>query len=418
MIGEIITIGDELISGRTQDINAWYIAGMLTKAGLKIRRMTSVGDDPKMVSRMLKETLEGSNFVIVTGGLGSTEDDITNQVVAEAFGRPLALNEAMAEKIRKVATKRKIPITESLLKMAYMPEGSKLLSEKGVTCGFYLIEKQIPIYFLPGIPEQVRYLLDNVVIPDIKTRLNVREKSAFRVIRTYGISEPEIAEALKKTELCGGSVVFGFYPRFPENHITISADGPDEFTIKELLDEAQAGVVNTLKDYVFSVENEEMEEVVGKKLKEEGLTLSTAESCTGGLLGHRITNVPNSSSYYLGGVVAYSNDLKMNILGVKKSTLQGKGAVSEETVIEMAEGIKRLTGSHMAVSISGIAGPSGGSELKPVGTVCIGFCARDIQEAKTYRFFGSRAQIKENSAAMALDWIRRYMYGYPFISGI
>lgn len=418
MIGEILTIGNELISGRTQDLNAWYIAGMLTRAGLRVKRITSVGDEPQMVIRALKGSLEDSKFVIITGGLGSTEDDITNQVVAEALGRALCLNEAMAEKIKRVAQKRNIALTESLLKMAYMPSGSKLLSEKGVTCGFYLIEKEVPMYFLPGIPEQMRYLLDHVVIPDIRARFDVKNQTSFRIIRTYGISEPEIAELFKERGLCSGSVLFGFYPNFPENHITISADGSDPERLKELLDEAQEKVVSTLKEYVFSLENEELEEVVGKRLREEGLTVSTAESCTGGLLGHRITNVPDSSSYYLGGVVAYSNELKIKFLGVREETLKNHGAVSEETVLEMAEGICKTTNSDIGISISGIAGPSGGTKEKPVGTVCFGFFSKDRAEARTYRFFGTRTQIKQNSASMALDWIRRYVDGYPFIPGI
>ncbi|MFN3534334.1 MAG: CinA family nicotinamide mononucleotide deamidase-related protein [Desulfatiglandales bacterium] len=418
MIGEVLTIGNELISGKTQDINAWYIAGTLTKSGLKVRRITSVGDDPEMVIKALKGTIEEASFVIVTGGLGSTEDDITNNVVAEALGRPLCLNEAMAEKIRRVARNRKIPVTESLMKMAYMPSGSKLLSQKGVSCGFYLIEKGVPIYFLPGIPEQMRHLLDHVVIPDIKNRFGVKGEIYFRVIRTYGISEPEIAEAFRREKLCLGKVLFGFYPKFPENHITITIDSPDLKDAKEALEEAQDRVLGLLGEYVFSVEDEELEEVVGKRLREKGLTLATAESCTGGLLGHRITNVPNSSTYYLGGVVAYSDKLKRELLGVRPQTLEEKGAVSEETVAEMAHSIRGLTGSHIGISLSGIAGPSGGTPMKPVGLVCFGLSSEDLLITRTYRFFGSREEIKKNSSSMALDMIRRYLYGYTFIPSL
>jgi len=418
MIGEIITIGNEIISGETQDLNAWYAAGRLTKAGLRIKRMTFVGDEPEMVAFVLRQAKGSSNFVIVTGGLGSTDDDITNEIVALALERPLCIHEAMLEKIKKIAQKRNIPLTDSLLKMAYMPLGAQLMSEKGIVCGFYLIEDGVPFYFLPGIPEQMRYLLDNFVVTDIVNRFQVKDVRVYKLIRTYGLSEPEIAEAFRKKKSWEGAVIFGFYPQFPENHITITATGEDSRKVQEIVEEAQKEVLETLGKYVFSVDNEEMEQVVGKLLKEKGLTLSTAESCTGGLVSHKLTNVAGSSEYYLGGVVAYSNYLKEKLLGVRSQTLRTFGAVSLETVKEMAEGIRKITGSDLAVAISGIAGPSGGTKEKPVGTVCLGFSSGDLTDARVYRFFGSRIQVKQNSAAMALDWIRRYICGYPFLPGL
>jgi len=418
MIGEIITIGNEIISGETQDLNAWYAAGRLTRAGLRVKRMTMVGDDPEMVTLVLRQAKHSSEFVIVTGGLGSTDDDITNEVVALALERPLCIHQEMLKKIKKIAHKRNIPVTNSLLKMAYMPSGSQLISEKGVACGFYLIEEGVPFYFLPGIPEQMRYLLDNFVLTDILNRFQVKDVRVFKLIRTYGLTEPEIAEAFRKKRALEESVIFGFYPQFPENHITITANGEDSSKVQELVEEAQKEVLGILKEHVFSVDNEELEEVVGRLLKEKGLTLSTAESCTGGLVSHRLTNVAGSSEYYLGGVVAYSNHLKESLLGVTPQTLDTFGAVSMETVKEMAEGIRKITGSDLAVAISGIAGPSGGTKEKPVGTVCLGFSSKDLSEARTYRFFGSRIQVKQNSAAMALDWIRRYLCGYPVLPGV
>jgi nicotinamide-nucleotide amidase len=418
MIGEIITIGNELISGKTRDLNGWYAAGSLTRAGLKIKRMTSVGDDPETVVLILREALRSSNFVLVTGGLGSTEDDITNEIVAEALNRPLCLNDEMMERIKRAAEKRSIPVTRSLMKMAYMPEGSKLICKKGMACGFYVVEGEVPLYFLPGIPEQMRYLLDNYVVPDMVARFQIRDVRGFRIIKTYGITEPDMAERFREYSDLGKEVVLGFYPNFPENHITITAYGPDDQKVNELLDQAQTKILERLGEFVFSVGEKEMEEVVGERLRERGLSLSTAESCTGGLVGHRITNVPGSSQYYLGGVVAYSNEVKIQFLGVGEETLKRHGAVSQETVIEMAEGIRHRTGSTIAVATSGIAGPSGGTDYKPVGTVCIGLVSPDRREADTYRFFGSRLEIKANSASMALDWVRRYLDGYPFIPGI
>jgi nicotinamide-nucleotide amidase len=418
MYGEIITIGNELSSGRTLDLNSWYAAGRLTASGLKVTRITSVGDDHKMVSDALKRAVEASRFVIVTGGLGSTDDDITNEIVAQALNRPLCLDQQMLEQIKDYARASKIKITSSLEKMAWMPEGSRMLNPEGTACGFSLIEKEVHLYFLPGVPDQMRYLMDKIVLPEILSRYKTLPIMRQRILKLYGLNEPGIAEIFKKIQGKTGNIVFGFYPRFPENHITISLRGQDEPTVIKELDRVEMKVRRLVGSYIFAAGDQNMEEVVGHLLLEKNLSISVAESCTGGLIGHRLTSVPGSSSYFHGGVVVYSNQSKVDLLRVDPRTLETHGAVSERTVEEMARGVKDRIKTDLGLAVTGIAGPDGGTRQKPVGTVHVGLAAREKTFSREYRFWGNRVQVKLNSSMMALDWVRRYLNGNPFLPGI
>jgi len=418
MYGEIITIGNELSSGRTLDLNSWYAAGRLTASGLRVTRITSVGDDHKMVSDALKRAVEASRFVIVTGGLGSTDDDITNEIVAQALNRPLCLDQQMLEQIKDHARARKIKITSSLEKMAWMPEGSRMLNPEGTACGFSLIEKEVHLYFLPGVPDQMRYLMDKIVLPEILSRYKTLPIMRQRILKLYGLNEPGIAEIFKKIQGKTGNIVFGFYPRFPENHITISLRGQDEPTVIKELDRVEMEVRRLVGSYIFAAGDQNMEGVVGNLLLEKNLSISVAESCTGGLIGHRLTSVPGSSSYFHGGVVVYSNQSKVDLLRVDPRTLETYGAVSERTVEEMARGVKDRIKTDLGLAVTGIAGPDGGTRQKPVGTVHVGLAAREKIFSREYRFWGNRMQVKLNSSMMALDWVRRYLNGNPFLPGI
>jgi nicotinamide-nucleotide amidase len=418
MYGEIITIGNELASGRTLDLNSWYAAGRLTASGLRVTRITSVGDNRKMVSDALKRAVDASRFVIVTGGLGSTDDDMTNEIVAEALNRPLCLDQVMFKQIRNHAEIKKLEITPSLEKMAWMPEGSKMLNPKGNACGFSLVEKKVHIYFLPGVPDQMRYLMDKFVLPEILSLYKTLPVMRQRILKLYGLNEPGIAEVFKELQGKTGDIVFGFYPHFPENHITISLRGPDEPTVTKELDRVETEVMHLVGAYIFAVGNQHMEEVVGRLLIDKGRTISVAESCTGGLIGHRLTSVPGSSTYFQGGVIVYSNQSKVDLLHVDPETLKIYGAVSDKTVREMADGVRVKTNTDLGLAVTGIAGPEGGTRQKPVGTVYIGLASQDKTHSKEYRFWGGREQVKLNTSMMALDWVRRYLNGDSFLSGI
>ncbi len=418
MHGEIITIGNELTSGRTVDLDSCYAARRLTAAGLRVTRIVSVGDDYELVSKVLKKAVERSSFVIVTGGLGSTEDDMTTAIVSKSLKRPLCLDQQLLEKIKTYAKARKIGITPSLEKMAWLPEGARMLSPDGRACGFSLVEREVRLYFLPGVPDQMRYLMDEVVVPEILSLYKGIPVTGQRVLKLYGLSEPEIVEIFKEYQGKGGDVDFGFYPHFPENHITITLKGAEELKVKKELDRVEKEVRQLLGAYIFATGNRTMEEMVGLFLIEKGLTLSVAESCTGGLIGHRLTSVPGSSGYFQGGVVVYSNRSKVDLLHVQQETLDRYGAVSDETAREMARGVRDRMKTDLGLAVTGIAGPEGGSEEKPVGTVHIGLATDKQIFLRKYRFWGDRHKVKLNGTMMALDWIRRFLNGDPFLPGV
>lgn len=418
MHGEIITIGNELVSGRTLDLNAWYAAGRLAACGLRVTRITTVGDDPDRAAAAIRKAVDSSRFVIVTGGLGSTEDDLTNEIVADALDRPLCRDEEMFELIRRYVLRRGLEMTPSMEKMAWVPEGSRMINPRGTACGFSLVEDEVRLYFLPGVPDQMRFLMDRFVLPEILLECETLPVMRQRSLKLYGISEPELAEKLKGLPPAGPGVELGFYPHFPENHVSISARGRDEAGALAELDRLELEIRRLLGAYVFAVGDQGMGEAVGEVLKEKGLTLSTAESCTGGRIGDLITDSPGSSEYFLGGVVAYDNRIKSRLLGVPPELISSHGAVSEPTALAMAEGARTGFGSDLAVAVTGIAGPGGGSREKPVGTVFLGLAAKSETIVRRYRFWGGREQIKLNTAMMALDWVRRYVLGYPLLPGV
>ena len=418
MHGEIITTGNELISGKTSDLNAWYVAGRLTSSGLKVTRITTVGDHKERMTKALMEAVEESRFVIITGGLGSTEDDLTNEIVAQALNRPLCLDKGMFEQIKGYVESRGLRMSPSLEKMAWVPEGAKILNPGGQVCGFSMVEGDVKLYFLPGVPDQMRFLMDTFVIPELLSHCRTLPVLRQRILKLYGLSEPDIAEMIKDLSQKMNDIMLGFYPHFPENHVTISLRGHDEPTVMKDLSRAEKEVRALFGSYVFATGNQTMEDAVGVFLKERGLTLSVAESCTGGLIGDLLTNAAGSSRYFQGGVVVYSNQAKMDLLNVLPDTLETHGAVSDQTVREMACGVRERFKTDLGLSVTGIAGPDGGSQKKPLGTVYIGLAAKEELFSGKYRFWGTRKQVKSNTAMMALDWIRRTLNGDPFLPGI
>jgi nicotinamide-nucleotide amidase len=418
MKGEIITIGNELTSGQTLDLNARYIAERLTSYGLFVNRITSVGDDHHALEEAINHALEKSSFIIATGGLGSTRDDITTSIVARTTGRPLKTNELLRDKIHRLVSKRGGEMTPSLEKMAMMPEGSKIIDQAGNVCGYSLVEGKCLLFFLPGVPEQMRYMLDKFVLPEILSNCDALPAVRQRLLKLYGIGEPEIAEIFEDIKFQNPDVQIGFYPNFPENHIVIRLRIGDESDADGELDRIESKIRKVFGSYIFAINDKTLEAIVGEILGKEGMTLSLAESCTGGLIGQRITKVPGSSRYFEGGIIVYSNQAKVNLLGVSPATLQSFGAVSKQTVIEMAKGIKEKMNTSLGLAITGIAGPEGGTKEKPIGTVHIGLASEKGINSEKYHFIGDRDQIRLDASTMALDWIRRYVYGYPFIPGI
>ncbi len=418
MLTEIIIVGNELISGRKRDLNASYASGCLLSHGLGVSTITTVGDNYDTLSSVLRGALKRSDFVIVTGGLGPTEDDLTTEIAAKALDRPLFLDRTVLDHLKENVRRSGGSWSPPLEKLALVPRGAKILDPKGGICGFSLSEGNSQFYFLPGVPEQMRELMNGCVLPDILRRCRPASISRHRTFKVYGLSESHIAEAFKDLGDELKRVLFGFYHSFPENHITIMVQGEREGEIEREFARAEEKIRDLLGPYVFASDDKTMEAVVGELLHDREMTLSVAESCTGGLIGHRLTSVPGSSLYFERGVTAYSNRSKVEMLGVQQQTIDSYGAVSDQAAREMAEGIKGIAQTHMGLAVTGIAGPLGGTEDKPVGTVFIGLSVDGRLFSAQYRFSGERDKVKLNTSEMALDWVRRYLNGYPFIPGI
>jgi len=418
MLTEIIIIGNELVSGKTRDLNGWYASGCLLSCGLEVSGITTVGDNYDTLSSVLRVAVKRSHSIIVTGGLGPTEDDLTTRIVSRAFDRPLYLDQPVLDHLKDATNKLGLSWSPSLENLAWLPRGAKILDPKGEMCGFSLSEGDSMLYFLPGVPEQMRESMNRLVIPDILQRYRPANIPRHRLLKVYGLSESYIADVFKGLSDKLKRVVFGFYPSFPENHITITVQGEKDAEIERELNRTEEKIRNLLGPYIFASDDKTMEAVVGELLKERKMMLSVAESCTGGLIGHRLTSIAGSSLYFERGVIVYSNRSKVEMLGVRQQTIDSYGAVSDQTVREMAEGIKKIAKTDMGLAVTGIAGPSGGTEDKPVGTVFLGLSVDGKILSGQYRFSGERDKVKLTTSEMAFDWVRRYLNGYPFIPGI
>jgi nicotinamide-nucleotide amidase len=409
MQGEIITTGTELITGRVGDFNARYAASRLHEAGLAVQRITILGDQSPLFQEILAEGLARSQFIIITGGLGPTEDDITVAAAARALNRRLFLDDGLLARIRRCLAERQIPWEERYARLALIPEGAQILDPGGRACGFALKHERVRLYFLPGVPEEMQVLFDAFVLPALVESAGGGECLAHRTLRLFGISEIQLQEVVCRLPEFQQGVAVGYYPCFPENHLTLTVRGRDQAALNAGLDRLTAALAREVGEVLLGSDDLTLEELVGRRLLECRLSLAVAESCTGGLIGHRLTNVPGSSDYFLGGVVSYSNEAKQDLLRVPADVLAQKGAVSPETARDMARGVRALFTAAIGLAVTGIAGPSGGSPEKPVGTVYIGLAAPQGEEVWHYHFQGNREEIKTLTAETALDRLRRML---------
>lgn len=409
MRGEIIVIGDELVLGKTPDINGSYAARRLTLSGFGVMGITVVGDEPTCIESALRTAIERSDFTIITGGLGPTSDDITTEVAANTLGRPLVFNQDILRRVEACLRDQGEPVNDYHQKLARLPEGAEVIDRLRHICGFFVIHGEKPLFFLPGIPEQMRIMLDNHVIPDLLERAPERVYVEEGTVKVFGLGETRINEICRGIEEPQNGVSIGFLPKFPENHISISVRGRDLDHVRDKLRNTRKIIMERLGAYVFGVDNETLEVVTGRLLRSKRLTLAIAESCTGGLIGHRITNVSGSSDYLERGLVVYSNRSKMELLNVPQELLENYGAVSQEVAEWMAKGIRTASRTDIGLGITGIAGPTGGTERKPVGTVFISISTSKATVGKRFKFSGTREEIKLVASETAIDWLRRYL---------
>lgn len=423
MKGEIITIGNELLSGLVVDTNRSYVAGRLMTAGVIPTFMTTVGDDEAAIVDAVTRAASRADVIVVTGGLGPTPDDITSKCVARALERRLVLSPEAERQIQERYKKRGIDPPADAGRQALVPHGARIIvNPVGTAPGYYLTVGEAIIAVLPGVPDEMRVMVDQGLLPILETGKHPGFYIVRRILRIFGLTESQVSEHVKAVPYDGRCVTIGFLPVFPENHLTITARSTVSRRHAEEIAQETAGAMRAvLGDRVFGQDDQTLESVVGGMLIGRGCTVAAAESCTGGLLSQRLTAIPGSSSYFLRGVVTYSNESKTELLGVDPALIADFGAVSDAVASAMARGIKESSSADLGVSITGIAGPSGGTREKPVGTVFIGMAFDDAGALSVrshgYRFHGDRARVRLIASEMALEWIRRFLIRGPSENG-
>ena len=399
MNAEIICIGNEILNGHISDTNSGFISKKLSELGVDVKYISVVGDDKESIISALDIARYRAEIIFITGGLGPTNDDITMETVASYLSKELNINDKILEKLDKLANSGR-KMGDSVYKMALVPENSKIFDNKvGVAPGVLLEDDGIMIFLLPGVPREVKSLMEESIVPYLK---NVVPKFFIkeRVIRTQGITESKIFE--KVGTISSDDADVSFLPQNTGVDLKIRVKGNDEKEVRERIEKISHIIEEKLQEWIYSANGEEFEELVGKLLIEKKMTLSTAESCTGGLIAHLITNVSGSSKYFKRGFVTYSNTSKTEELGVPANVIEKFGAVSEEVAYEMAKRTLNVSKTDIAVATTGIAGPTGGSSKKPIGLVYIGVAYNNKVIVEKHIFNGDRLQNKRSFATAAL----------------
>lgn len=404
MNATILTVGDELLIGQTIDTNSAYIGQKLNTIGIRVYQRIAVGDVAEQITEGLQRAASQSQVVIITGGLGPTKDDITKKTIAEYFGVGFTFYEEVWEKMKVIFEKRGAAVLEMNRGQAMLPSNALMLPNmRGTAQGMWFDENGVVYVSVPGVPHEMKYLIDTLIIPKLQTRFEL-PKILHRTLMTAGAGESSIAAILSDFEnALPKYMALAYLPDLGVLKLRLSAYG--EATEEEM--DAQFNLLKTiLGKYVYAEGEMSLHEFIGTQLFNQNKTLATAESCTGGYLSHLITSIAGSSQWFKGGVVSYSNEMKMQTLGVKSETLTKHGAVSEQTVLEMVSGILKMTDADYGIAVSGIAGPGGGTEEKPVGTVWIAVASREQTIARQFQFFPGRMENIRVSANAALNLLR------------
>lgn len=407
MTAEIITIGDELLIGQIVNTNQAFIAERLNTIGVAVERMTTVGDERHAILRAFDDAWKRCSIVIVTGGLGPTHDDVTKKAVAEFFHTDLVPNEELRTHVSALATKWNRPWSASYEEQIMFPRKAQLVPNPIGTAGGMLFEQEGKYFFvLPGVPYEMREMIVGSVIPFLASRVG-HHVIRHITLRTTGISESMLASQLGDIEelLQGAKLAFLPSPAGVRLRITVHGHAPE--VADKIVRDVEERIRARVQKYIYGTNEEELEEVVGRLLTERHLTIAVAESCTGGLIADKITNVSGSSHYFEQGVVAYSNQSKIDLLGVREDVIRKHGAVSKEVAEAMAEGIRRAARTNIGLSTTGIAGPTGGTAEKPVGLVWVGYADAATTFALRFHFGDERRRVKERAAQAALEVVRR-----------
>lgn len=408
MRAEIIAVGSELLTPYRLDTNSLFLTAELNRLGLRVIHKTVVGDNPEEMRASFRHALDQADVVVSCGGLGPTDDDRTRETVADLLGRSLRLDQAVLQKIQERFRRFGRAMPEINARQAMVIEGATVLpNPRGTAPGLWIEAQNRILILLPGVPYELRALFEAEAKPRL-ARLGIGERLFARDLRIVGLPESDVEQRVSP-----------LYAQYPDTETTILASptgiqlhpriwSDDATTAEAVLDEMVERMVLALGEHLFSTRGEALEEVVARVLTENRATIAVAESCTGGLLAERLTNVPGSSAYFLGGVVCYSNELKTSFVGVPPELIEAKGAVSSEVALALADGIRKRTGSTLGVGVTGIAGPAGGTPEKPVGLVHIGIADEQGPRERSFRFVGDRDRIRQLATQSALDSVRRY----------
>ena len=410
MRAEIIATGTELLSGGVPETNTLFLSEEILLVGLETAFKTVVGDDEKDMEEALRRAMDRADVVIVTGGIGPTEDDITRKVIAKIVKRRLVLNEDAFKAIHaRLSGRREYASAND--RQALIPAGARLLQNPvGSAPGFFLDEGNTFIAVLPGVPKEMTTMFKEGLRPVLAERFGGKAFIKRRILRTCGMSESAVNQVIQDIMKCEAPAV-GLTAKETGVDIRIVSREPDAERAQSLVDTTETAIRKRLGDVVYGVEGLSMEEVVGALLKQRRIKLSVAESCTGGLIGARITNIAGSSEYFERGAVVYSNVSKSEMLGVPGELIERYGAVSSEVAAAMAQGIRQTAKTDLGLAVTGIAGPGGGTEQKPVGLVYTALASAQGVKTDEHRFLGNREQVRMKASQMALDMVRRYLIG-------
>ena len=409
----ILTIGNELISGKTQDANASFIARQVNIQGWQVSVTMSVPDDESAIKGGIDYLFSLSDALVITGGLGPTADDITTAAIARAFGLGLYSDDVVLKYLKERFERYNIRWTDNNAKQAEFPEGAVTIpNPAGTAWGYFLKRNGKLIAVIPGVPSEAKRMMLEGVVPAFRSESTTASQYVIsRTIKLSGITEARVDQALAEVDFNGLGVDIGFYPSFPEIQVVLTARYAAEQEAKERIKAAEEQVSKRLQQYIFAYDQDTLEGIVAGLLTDKKLTIAVAESCTGGLITDRLTDVPGSSAFLNRGIIAYSNEAKTDLLGVPEDVLKNFGAVSEQAAVLMAEGVRKLGRTDLGLATTGIAGPTGGTEDKPVGTVFIALADGRKTFCRKYVFRWERRRNKTLTSQMSLIILKRYLTG-------
>lgn len=411
MLAEIITIGDEILIGQIVDTNSAWIAAQLNLIGLRVKQISSVSDEREHILTALTEASRRADVILITGGLGPTKDDITKKTIADYFGVEMVENQETLENVSKIFARFNRPLLDVNRQQALVPANCEVIINKnGTAPGMWFNDKGKVYVSMPGVPHEMMYMMEEEVIPKLRSTLNL-PAIVHKTILTIGEGESFLARRIADIEeVLPPHIKLAYLPKLGQVRLRLSGYGENEISLRAEVESYAAKIIERVSNVVLAEEDIPAEKVILNYMAERGLTLSLAESCTGGYIAHLLTQHPGSSKVFLGGVVSYSNDLKESVLGVKHETLEQFGAVSGETVTEMVEGALAHFKSDYAIAVTGIAGPDGGTPDKPVGTVWIAVASVNKKVVKKLTFGNKRKENIERSTISALNMLNTLMH--------